>query len=327
MPAPHFKTLLEIAQKKRNPLLKWTDAYRIANGSEDGLPGVAVDRYGDAFQIQYFGAGLLPRQNELTSAVEELFSPKFLVSKFRLSPSGKSLENPEMRVERGSETDAGCIVKEGNCRFRVNLLDTVNPGLFLDMRSARLDVENLSAGREILNLFSYTCAFSVHARSGGATRSVNVDISGKALEKGRENYRLNGMEIRPGEFFKGDSREYLAYCKRKGVRFGGLVLDPPSFSHNRKKTFSVKNEFQSLVEAAASVLAPGAFLLAGSNYSGFEKDAFSQETLTTVKRTFPRARIVWVRGQGIDFPGSGTRKESSLSTVLIEAGEAFRSGL
>lgn len=323
MPAYNFKTLLEIAQKKRVPLLKWTDAYRIANGSEDGLPGVAIDRYGDAFQIQYFGGELLPRQSELTHAVEEMFSPKFLVSKYRLSPSGKSLENPEMRVERGSETDASCIVKEGDCRFHVNLLDTVNPGLFLDMRSARLDVESLSAGREILNLFSYTCAFSVHARFGGATRSVNVDISGKALEKGRENYRLNGMEIRTSEFFKGDSREYLAYCKRKGLRFGGIVLDPPSFSHNRKKAFSVKNEFQSLVEAAASILSPGAFLIAGSNFSGFEKNAFSQATLSTVKRAFPQARIVWTRGQGIDFPGSGTRRESSLSVVLVKTGETL----
>ncbi len=223
-----------------------------------------------------------------------------------------------MRVELGNEKNAETVVREGNAKFRVNLLDTVNPGLFLDMRAGRLDVEARARGREILNLFSYTCSFAVHARIGGAKRAVNADISGKILEKGRENFRLNGIEILPGEFFRGDSREYVAWCIRKGIRFGGIVLDPPSFSRNRGNIFSVRTDFQKLVSEISDILLPGGFLLASSNFSGFTPQGLAKETLETVQIKFPTARIAWSRGQGIDFPGSGCRRESALSAVMIE---------
>lgn len=315
-----FQSLLEKAFSRRSSLLELTDAFRVVNGSDDGFPGVAIDQYGDRFQVQYFGPELLSREHEIAKAVKKVFAPKFIVSKFRLSPSGKSLEKPEMHVELGSETKSSTVVREGNCRFHVDLLDTVNPGLFLDMRDGRLDVEARARGKEVLNLFSYTCSFAVHARVGGATRAVNADISGKILEKGRENYRLNGLEPLKGEFFKGDSREYLAWCLRKGFKFDGVVLDPPSFSRNKGKVFSVKTDFQPLVAEVAGLLAPGAFFLASTNYSAFTPESLAKETLATVKEQFPQAKIAWARGQGMDFPGSGKRKESALSAVMIEVG-------
>ena len=315
-----FQSLLEKAFSKRSSLLELTDAFRVVNGSDDGFPGVAIDQYGDRFQVQYFGPELLSREHEIAKAVKKVFAPKFIVSKFRLSPSGKSLEKPEMHVELGSETKSSTVVREGNCRFHVDLLDTVNPGLFLDMRDGRLDVEARARGKEVLNLFSYTCSFAVHARVGGATRAVNADISGKILEKVRENYRLNGLEPLKGEFFKGDSREYSAWCLRKGFKFDGVVLDPPSFSRNKGKVFSVKTDFQPLVAEVAGLLAPGAFFLASTNYSALTPESLAKETLATVKEQFPQAKIAWARGQGMDFPGSGKRKESALSAVMIEVG-------
>ena len=180
-----FCDLLEKAFLARSELFSLTDAFRVVNGSDDGFPGVTLDKFADSFQIQFFGQELLPSAQKIVEAVNRVFGPKFLVSKFRLSPSGKSLEHPEMRVEFGDEKNAETVVREGNASFRVNLLDTVNPGLFLDMRAGRLDVEARALGREILNLFSYTCSFAVHARIGGARRAVNADISGKILEKGR----------------------------------------------------------------------------------------------------------------------------------------------
>lgn len=314
----NFDGLLEKAFAARAGILPLSDAFRIVDGADDGFPGVTLDKYADAYQLQFFGPELLSREALLAEAVVRVFNPKFLVSKFRLSPSGKSLENPEMRIAFGRAENAVTIVREGNAKFRVDLLDTVNPGLFLDMRDGRLDVEARARGREILNLFSYTCSFAVHARIGGAKRAVNADISGKILEKGRENFRLNGIEILPGEFFRGDSREYVAWCKRKGLRFGGIILDPPSFSRNKGKVFSVKTDFQKLVAEICEILLPGGFLLASSNFSGFHPDALARETLKTAQEKFPSARIAWFRGQGPDFPGSGRRRESSLSAVMVE---------
>ena len=137
-------------------------------------------------------------KTEIVKALVAIFNPICVVSKERLSSSGKSLENAPMDVVIGTREDAVGTVREGNARFHVDLLDTINPELFLDMRHVRLEVEDRframsGASLRFLNLFSYTCSFSVHARLGGAAVATNADISGKILDKGRENYALNGL--------------------------------------------------------------------------------------------------------------------------------------
>ena len=183
-------TLLQKASEKRSSLFKVTDAYRIVNGAADGFPGLTLDRFGDRYQVQFFGPEMLPRRNELVEAVVEAFAPACVVVKERLSRSGKSLENAPMEVAFGTREATVGTVREGNARFHVDLLDTVNPGLFLDMRHVRLEVEDRFRamtgdkqpaqsnacdkpasdagvnGPRFLNLFSYTCSFSVHARLG-----------------------------------------------------------------------------------------------------------------------------------------------------------------
>lgn len=313
-----FRELLGQALGKRSRLLQKTDALRVADGVEDGFPGLAIDRYGECFQLQFFGPDLLGQRGQIVEAARQILSPRFLVTKLRLSPSGKALETPEMIVEIGEASGSKTVVREGNCRFAVDLLDTVNPGLFLDMRKARFDVEARSRGKEILNLFSYTCSFAVHARLGGAVKAVNADISAKVLEKGRENYQLNGIEPVAGEFFRGDVREYLGWCVRKGKKFDGVVFDPPSFSRNRGRTFSVRTDFQEIVSEICAVLSPGAFLLASSNFAGFSPKGLAADTIRTVHGRFPSAKVAWSRGQDEDFPGSGKRSESSLSAVMVE---------
>ena len=185
-----MRHLLEIAFEKRAPLFDVTDAFRIVNGATDGFPGLTLDKFGDRFQIQYFGDELLRERGAVVDAVAETFNPACIVVKERLSRSGKSLENAPMEVAFGSREAAVGTVREGNARFHVDLLDTVNPGLFLDMRHVRLEVEERframsGEAPRFLNLFSYTCSFSVHARLGGASVATNADISGKILDKGR----------------------------------------------------------------------------------------------------------------------------------------------
>ena len=211
-----LKNKLAIALEKRAPLFDVTDALRIVNGAADGFPGLTIDKFGDRYQMQFFGPELLTSKTEIVEALAALFNPVCVVSKERLSSSGKSLENAPMDVVIGTREDAVGTVREGNANFHVDLLDTINPGLFLDMRHVRLEVEDrfrtmsgaspahladlanlensAQTGLRFLNLFSYTCSFSVHARLGGAAVATNADISGKILDKGRENYALNGLD-------------------------------------------------------------------------------------------------------------------------------------
>ena len=317
-----MRHLLEKAFEKRSSLFDVTDAYRVVNGAADGFPGLTLDRFGDRFQVQYFGDELLRERRAIVDAVVETFNPACVVVKERLSRSGKSLENAPMEVAYGSREDAAGTVREGNAKFHVDLLDTVNPGLFLDMRHVRLEVEErfraMSNNVRFLNLFSYTCSFSVHARLGGAAIATNADISGKILDKGRENYALNGLDLRPGEFFRGNALEYVRWAAKKGLKFDGIVLDPPSFARFKGFNFNVREHLMPLVADCASILNPGGFFMVSSNYSEFALDSFARDVLDAVRSVHKEARTAWERGQDIDFAGSGATKDSCLVATLVE---------
>lgn len=332
-----MKNLLRTAFEKRASLFEVTDAYRIVNGAADGFPGLTLDRFGDRLQVQFFGPEMLPRLREFVDAVAAMFNPACIVVKERLSRSGKSLENAPMEVAFGTRDATVGTVREGNARFHVDLLDTVNPGLFLDMRHVRLEVEErframtgegskkipacagmTSGGPRFLNLFSYTCSFSVHARLGGAAVATNADISGKILDKGRENYALNGLDLRPGEFFRGNALEYVRWAAKKGLKFDGIVLDPPSFARFKGFNFNVREHLMPLVSECAALLNAGAFIMVSSNYSEFALDTFARDVLAAVRSVHEKARTAWKRGQDIDFAGSGATKDSCLVATLVE---------
>ena len=332
-----LKNKLANALEKRAPLSDVTDALRIVNGAADGFPGLTIDKFGDRYQMQFFGPELLTSKAEIVEALVALFNPICVVSKERLSSSGKSLENAPMDVVIGTREDAVVTVREGNARFHVDLLDTINPGLFLDMRHVRLEVEerfrtmsgassaNLAdsanlenPGLRFLNLFSYTCSFSVHARLGGAAVATNADISGKILDKGRENYALNGLDLRPGEFFRGNAIEYVHWAQKKGLRFDGIVLDPPSFARFKGFNFNVREHLMPLVADCATLLNPGGFFMVSSNYSEFNLSAFARDVLAAVSSVHPNAKTSWKKSQDVDFVGSGSTKDSCLVATLVE---------
>lgn len=315
---PDFKKLLLEANEKREPLWEVTDAYRVVNGAADGFPGLTLDRFGDRLQIQFFGPELQSQKQTIAASIAEVFNPVCLVSKERLSRAGKSLENPPMDVLVGTAADSIGTVREGKATLNVDLLDTVNPGLFLDMRHVRLEVGGRCANRRFLNLFSYTCTFSVHARLGGATIATNADISGKILDKGRENYALNGLDLRPGEFFRGNAVEYVHWAQKKGLKFDGIVLDPPSFARFKGANFNVREHLMPLVADCATLLNKGGFFMVSSNYSEFNLSAFSRGVLEAVASVHGNAKTAWKRSQDVDFVGSGATKDSCLVATLVE---------
>lgn len=314
-----IRTLLSQAAAKRTDLAGSPSAFRVCNGAGDSLAGVVIDRYGSHWQLQFFTDDYLSRETELIGAIIDLFAPAFLVVKYRLDPSGKALETPRIRIAIGDAAQSATVVEEFGCRFTVDLLDTVNPGLFLDMRDIRADVAMRAHGRNMLNLFSYTCSFGVHARKAGALHCVNADVSAKILEKGRANYALNGLSCLPGEFFRGDSGEYLDWALRKQKKFGVIVLDPPSFARHRDGMFSVATDMGKLLSRCVALLEPDGCIMASTNYSAWNSDVLVEQVALAFREAGRAYRKVWVRGQGGDFPGSGTMKESHLAAALVQA--------
>ncbi len=155
------------------------------------------------------------------------------------------------QYERLGETAAGRVVHEGALRFRVNLSDYVDTGLFLDHRITRARVAD-EPGESLLNLFAYTGAFSVHAAAAGK-RTTSVDLSNTYLEWARANLELNHTS---GELVHADVREFLTDARRAGRHWDVAIVDPPTFSNSKRMeyTFDIQRDHAALLADVAEVV-------------------------------------------------------------------------
>jgi 23S rRNA (cytosine1962-C5)-methyltransferase len=140
------------------------------------------------------------------------------------------------------------IAEENRLKFEIRPSNGLSVGLYLDAGPARAWVRAHAAGRTVLNLFAYTCGFSVAARAGGATRVLNIDRSRKVLDWGELNHSLNGLTTERRDFLAGDAFEWIPRLARKGERFDLVVLDPPSFATAQRSRFSAQKDYAALVQ-------------------------------------------------------------------------------
>jgi 23S rRNA (cytosine1962-C5)-methyltransferase len=159
-------------------------------------------------------------------------------------------------------------VSEGDLKFQVSLGRARNTGLFLDMRNGRRWVREHSQGQRVLNLFAYTCGFSVAAVAGGARAVLNVDMSSPSLRIGRENHRLNQQETTAVGFEKLDIFKSFGRMKRRGP-FDLLICDPPTF---QKGSVDVARDYPKILRRLDQFMAPGATLMLCLNAPNLGRD-------------------------------------------------------
>ncbi len=150
---------------------------------------------------------------------------------------------------------------EGGLRYRVDLGRKQNNGLFLDMRYGRDWVRANAEGKRVLNLFAYTCGFSVAAIAGGAEHVVNLDMSRAALSRGRDNHRLNGHDMTRVTFLGHELFKSWGKVKSTGP-YDLVIIDPPSF---QKGSFLLTKDYQRVVRRLPELLSENGTVLACMN--------------------------------------------------------------
>jgi 23S rRNA G2069 N7-methylase RlmK/C1962 C5-methylase RlmI len=202
----------------------------------------------------------------VTAAAALEISPERAVIKRRAGQPGTS------QYGRVAESGAYFTVSEGGHRFRVNLRDYVDTGLFLDHRLTRARVGAEAAGKRFLNLFCYTGAFTVYAAAGGAASSTSVDLSKTYLEWAGENLRLNGLDRPEHRLVRADVMEFLA---RDTGPYDLAVLDPPTFSNSKKMRaeMNLQRDHVTLIRATLDRLTPGGVVWFSTNFRRFKLDA------------------------------------------------------
>lgn len=246
-----------------------TTAFRLLHGEADGLPGVALDLYGRFLLLH------------LSSEEAESAREKLLDAAFALGPRGayvvmrpkhaSTIVDPRQEkfapteAARGDDAENPFSILESGLAYRIRLGDGLKTGIFLDQRENRRRVRELAGGKRVLNLFAYTCAFTVAAAAGGASRTVSVDASVGPLEEGRENLEANGLGGPHHEMVAADALTWMERAKKRGEKFDLIVLDPPSFATTRDSRFSAESDYRTVAALALSLLAKGGRLLACTN--------------------------------------------------------------
>lgn len=300
------------ALARRDSLLNstHTNAYRLIHRAADGLPDLTVDRYADVLIANLYSAGLkVTPPLDLLREIAEKTRARSVYLKYRPTEASKLKEEEREQLAPSTpligEPVDQVIVTENGIKFLIRPADGLSTGLFLDMREMRAWVRDNAKDKTVLNCFAYTCGFGVAALVGGATRVVNIDISKKYLEWGKENATLNGFTPDPKDFIRGDVFDWLKRFGKRDQKFDIVILDPPPYSTTKESRFSIQRDYAKLVSLAAKVVAPNGYLIACANAAELSEKQFMSQ-IKKVNSEQLSGNIKSIRHEPeVDFPSEG----------------------
>lgn len=289
-----LKARIEKAFCKRSTLISpQNNSYRLLNGEGDLLPGVVCDIYSSVAVLQFDGEGMESfwQSKPLAQWVAEITGCHSVHLKCR--------HHRELRTVLGEENQGVVSILENGVKFLVNIAEGQKTGFFLDQRENRKYVGQISGGKSVLNLFSYTGGFSVYAGLGGAKKVTSVDLAAPAIALSEENWSLNQLDSKS---HRGVSENVFDFLDGSAEKFDVVIVDPPSMAPSEKTKKQAVQKYTELFAQAISVLNDGGDLILSSCSSHISfSDFFSiiDEALSKKRKT---GQILNVSGQGMDHP-------------------------
>lgn len=188
------------------------------------------------------------------------------------------------------------IVTERGLRYRVSLVRGENPGIFPDMSEGRSLVRSIAQGRKVLNLFSYTCAFSVAAIAGEADSVLNMDMNRNSLNRGRDNHRLNEQDLSKVSFLDHNILKSFGKITRQGP-FDLVIVDPPP---SQGTSFKLERDYGKILRKSREFLSEGGELIACLNSPRLDFSWFE----SFISENFGEHELLERLHSGNDFPES-----------------------
>ncbi len=271
-----FETLFRQAKEKRRAYYQddLTTAFRLFNQEGDGFGGLTVDLYGDYAVFSWYNSYVYQIRKVISEAFRQVF-PEVLGAYEKIRFKGLDYESAHVY---GQEAPDFFTVLENGVLYQVFMNDGLMTGIFLDQHEVRGSlVDGLAMGKSLLNMFSYTAAFSVAAAMGGASQTTSVDLAKRSRELSQAHFQANGISTDAHRFIVMDVFEYFKYAKRKGLTYDVIVLDPPSFARNKKQTFSVAKDYHKLISQSLEILNPGGIIIASTNAANVSRQKFTEQ--------------------------------------------------
>ncbi|HDR7256915.1 TPA: class I SAM-dependent rRNA methyltransferase [Bacillus paranthracis] len=315
-----FESKIKSALHKRKQFYKSSDttAFRALNGEGDGLGGLIIDYYDGYYVVSWYSEGIYTFRDEIIAALQKVANFKGIYEKKRFDTKGKYIEGDDFVA--GERGEFPLIVKENGVNFAVYLNDGAMVGIFLDQRNVRKQIRDKYAkGRTVLNMFSYTGAFSVFAALGGASKTTSVDLANRSLSKTIEQFSVNEVDYEAQDIIVEDVFLYFKYAAKKKMKFDMVVLDPPSFARSKKYTFSAAKDYKNLLKETIAITENNGIIVASTNCSAFDMKKFKGFIDTAFKEMNGKYKILEEHSLPEDFRTIDQFKEGDyLKVVFIE---------
>lgn len=261
-------------------LRKWakrtvTNAFRIYDREVPHFP-LAIDFYDGRYCIQYYSPKremLDPPEDlkkEVARVLLQLLGPKEAEIYWRTRAKNKHTR----QYEKIREDKEFFVVLEYGVKFKVNLTDYLDTGLFLDHRETRRLVASLSKDKRVLNLFAYTCSFSIHAAIAGARSTKSVDMSNTYTAWGRDNFLLNDLPLDHHSIVRADCLKFLDQERLSSSQYDVIIIDPPTISRSTKmeQMFDIHEDYAPLIKKALRLLSKRGVIFFSTNSRKFQLD-------------------------------------------------------
>jgi 23S rRNA (cytosine1962-C5)-methyltransferase len=289
--------------------------YRLAHAEADGLPGLVLDRFGDAVVAQANTAAIDQLSPLWLQALEAVLSPQLIV--LRNDSPAREAEGLARRVEIAKGEVTGPVaLSEAGIRYFADLCAGQKTGWFFDQRASRSFVAALAAGGSLLDVFCHSGGFAVAAARAGAHSIVAIDSSEPALALARRAAEANGVADRC-RFHRGDAYAELERLHAARAQFSVVACDPPPFVRSRKDLGSGLRGYRKLARLGATLVTPGGFLFIASCSHNVTAEAFATEVARGLQAAGRSGRILRAAGADADHPIHPQLPESAYLKSLV----------
>ena len=273
---------------------------RVIFAESDRLPALIVDSFGDVLVLQCLALGMERFKQDVVDALVEELHPAGIWE--RNDVPVRRLEGMEMTTGLlyGQVPDRVEMVENG-VHFWVDVKEGQKTGFFLDQKENRAAIAPFVKDKTVLDCFTHTGSFAMHAGFFGAKEVTGVDISGFACEFATENAKLNHLEDRV-HFVEANAFDLLSKQSREGVKYDVVILDPPAFTKTRSAVASATRGYKEINLRAMKMVKPGGYLVTCSCSQHISPDAFMDIVRDAAHDAHVQLRQVEYRTQGRDHP-------------------------
>ena len=286
-----------------------TSAYRLFNSEADGLSGLTIDRFNQTLVVSSSAFWVEQHRQIIEDSLQQLISNIDII----WFSQAKSLKQDGWVAQEATLNERITQVQEAGVHFEINFLNTQKTGLFIDQRENHQRIAALARGKRVLDLYTYTGGFALHAAKAGASHVTAVDSSSAAIAQAKKNADLN--QLSGIEFIAADARDYLTHAGEYDI----IILDPPKLIPSKKHLTAAKNYYRFLHREMFKHMKPGSLLMTCNCSSAISSAQFNALVQTQAQVMEKTVRTLGIYGPSACHPTIASFPEGNYLTALLLA--------